>query len=215
MNSFKMQIGFVLVTTYLTAGCISTTNTSSKNDTTTIVVTKITKDGKLPPGEWHIYNLPHETICIPEKWRFVDQNEFLFMASLNQIDSNSYFQVIKERSEEEGGMTYLKRLYSYLKKGLNGNFNTYSAISTIYDDKMVFNCEFHVIIANQKYVIYSTVFEKDAYLFEIRLVFPEKSIGAFQQAYNNILYNFYINKKLAFDVNGKIKNGQVIDLGKL
>lgn len=213
MIFFKRQIGYILVAASLSTGCISST-TTLKNDTTTIV-TKITKVGTLPPAEWHVYNFSNETISVPSKWHYVDQKNFLFVESLNQNDSNSYFQVVKEMKDEEGGAAYLKRLYSTTKKVFIGAIDSCSAINTVYDDKTVFNCEFHLKIDNKKYVLYSTIFEKDAYLFEIRLVFPEKRKDELQQTYYDILYNFYCDKKLVFDVKDQIQKARVIDLNNL
>jgi len=214
MNFFKRQIGYILAAASLSVGCISST-TTSKNDTTVTVVTKVTKEGILPPGEWHVYNFPHETICVPSKWHFVDQNKILFMVSLNQNDANSYFGVVKEMKNEESGTAYLKRLYSLLKKGVIGSIDSCSVINAIYDDKTVFNCEFHLKIENEKYVLYSTIFEKDAYLFEIRLMAPEKRHDEFRQTYNNILYNFYCDKKLVFNDQDQIRKAQIIDMDAL
>ena len=209
MNPVAKPFTCIISVLLLLSACISST-TTQKTDTTTTVTTHITRAGRLPAADWHVYKFPTEKICVPSTWRYQEQDDILFQASVNEKDTDAFFAVIKKFKKDEGSLAYLKRSYAYMKGGNEGNLVTSSIINTVYEDKNVYNCEFHLENDRKKFVLYATFFEKNQYTYAITLAVPDGK-NSYRQTYNNILYNFYYDEKLVFSEKDKITTGRVID----
>lgn len=205
----KSNATIIIPIVLLITACVSST-TTEKRDTTITVTTQIIRAGRLSSADWHVYKFPKEKICVPSTWRYIDQDDILFYASVDQKDTDAFFTVIKKLKKEEGSFAFLKRSYSYLKGGTEGKLVSSSIINTVYEDKDVYNCEFHLEKDRKKLVLYATLFEKNQYTYAITLTVPDGK-NSFRQTYNNILYNFYYDEKLVFSEKDKITTARVID----
>ncbi len=213
MNFVTKPFACIILIVLLFTACISST-TTQRTDTITTVTTHITRVGTLPSADWHVYKFPKEKICIPSAWVYHDLDDILLQASVDEKDTDAFFVVVKKFKKDEGSFAYLKRSYAYLKSGNEGNLVTSSIINTVYEDKDVYNCEFHLDKGKKKSVLYATLFEKNQYTYAITLKVPDGK-NSYRQTYNNILYNFYYGDKLVFSEKDKITTARVVDLAAL
>jgi len=212
-----MKIFLIIIGIYFLEGCISSPTTSSHFHDTTIVNYTIKQGKPLPTKEWHCYIAGNDKFCAPEAWGYVKQDSFLFMSDLSKISAGSYFLVLKEDMSitHVNATKYLKKLYLEMKKDNSGVLTGWKAFKIIYSDKEIFHSEYNISINKIPYKAYSTVFEFDNNLYDIFLKMEEDDIKPYQEAYNNIIFNFFHKNKLILTSRDKIIGAKILDLDKL
>jgi len=222
INTAANSISKSLLLITLFCSCLiscSTKNTQIRKDTT-IVNIKFVKGKPLPPKEWHVYkiNTNEEWIFIPESWHLINEDRFLLTARLNVPDSESHFLVLKldQKEVKLNAVGYMRESYKEFIDGSLQKLTGYKTTKLVYNDKVVFSSEFNTLMDNKSYVTYSTVFEKDNYIFDIVLkVGASDNAQDYQEKYRDILFNFYYKTKQIFSITDTVKDIKFIDLAKL
>lgn len=178
---------------------------------------EIKQGDPLAPANWQCYDIQTEKICIPKTWSVVKQDQFFLLSDLNWVSPGAYFVVLKNSKKlnnyDVNG--YLKKVYTELKTDTARKLLDYTIVKINYQDKQMVSGQIYTSIKNERYVTFTTIFEKDDDLFEVALKIKVAKAPEVLDNYKAIIFNFYRNGKPLFTANDKIKNVQKLDLAKL
>jgi hypothetical protein len=214
MKIFKgLIIGLIVCTI---AACTGN-NTTDKQPDSVAVNVEVKQGDPLAPANWQCYDIETEKICIPKTWGIVQQNQFFLLSDLSKISPGAYFVVLKNNKKlnnyDVNG--YLKKVYTELKTDTARKLLDYTVVRINYEDKQMVSGQYFTSIKNERYITFSTIFEKGNDLYEVALKIREAKAKEVQDNYKAIVFNFYSKGKPMFTAADKIKRVTKVDLAKL
>jgi len=217
----KPQNYFLIVSIFFIGllGCNNGDKYSAKNEDGSIPINEFTiREGKkIDPNEWKCYEVQYDRICCPRNWHLSKQQKRLFLVSISDVDTNSYFTVVRYDQEANNlsSNDYLRALYSRLVNDTVEQLIKYTLKETKFKDKTTYYGEFETEINKTKYISYSMVINYNGLLYDIALKCPEQFKDMHYEDMENIYYNYRANGQALFSEKNPPLSFKEIDMSKL
>ena len=190
--------------------------TQCKNKASTSSTTAL-DDSLLESKNWIKIKLKSESFCLPAKWKTTDQHSYYYFSRLNHNDNNTYFVIAKFNIKDTQitALKYLSQTYTAELKDTAELFNGYTVKKLNLNNNTVYYCEFFTTIKGTKYLMYSMIFTKNGFFYDVSLKESLARSVNVKKDYNNIIYSMTIEGESAFARTWPIKDIEVIDLSKI
>jgi hypothetical protein len=173
---------------------------------------KVKKGRKIDASGWKCYVLKNEVVCVPAEWKIVDQDKIDFFCYLNNSNENTYFVLGKFNTDFR---KYLADTYYQLTNDTIEIGEGYTVKKLLFRDKVIYYCEYFTRYDNREYIMYSILFHKFNYLYDISLKVEKDTSIDFYNIFQDILFNLTMDGKPVFREKDKLKEFELIDLSKL
>src|ERR1700748_1510903 len=146
---------YTLILLCFTIGC---TNGNNKGKT---FFSHFQEGPALDSKNWNCLDIDNEKICTPSQWKILPQSKYLYYSSLDSLDKNKYFVILKynETVSSLNIHKYLAMTYTALIKDTVEKSTSYTSKKLVFNNKTAYYSEYYTRLDNKPYLTYSMVFE--------------------------------------------------------
>jgi ACT domain-containing protein len=199
----------------LILSCQNKRKSNASNDGLVEINDFVIKKGEnLSAKEWNCHDIQFDRICYPISWSIVNQQERLLATTINDIDSNSFFTVVRYDlvANNINIKSYLMSIYSQSYYDSIEPLDLYSFKQLNFKDKVSFYGEFNTHIESKKYIMFVMILNFNGILYDIGLKTLSSEKEKYYHIFQNILYNYRANGKPLFSETDDLISYKEIDL---
>lgn len=167
--------------------------------------------------DWRCDEVQFDRICHPNKWEVSDQKKRLFLTTINELDSNSFFTVVRYdvAANSINAEKYLRLMYSRLYLDTVEVFDSYTLKKLNFEHRTSYYGEFKTRINSVSYISLTMTLEFNGLLYDFALKTKESKKDEYYEIFQDILYNYRSNNKAIFSEKDDIKSFKEIDMSKI
>lgn len=176
-------------------------------------------EGKSDNKDMQCIAVDNSHIFIPKSWEVINQDKTFFFAAPEKNNYKYIFFTIGKYNLNSTGLnlsSYLKFIYKELsKKDSIENFSGYNLKRINFKDRSNYYMEYFSKVDNQEYLAYSMIFQVGDYLYDFILKVRREDGEEFKNIFNDIIFNFKLDKSLVFHRGDEILSTEIIDISRL